>query len=68
MKQNDDKREFLIIDTPCQLTKLNFKDLHICEVSSSKQHIILVSFLIKKWIPKHKLIIFQRQDIIMWEA
>ncbi len=39
MKQNDDKTEFLIIGTPCQLQKLNFKDIHICEaeVSSSEQ-------------------------------
>ncbi len=39
MKQNDDKTEFLIIGTPCQLQKVNFKDIHICEaeVSSSEQ-------------------------------
>ncbi len=39
MKQNDDKTEFLIIGTPCQLKKGNFKDIHICEaeVSSCEQ-------------------------------
>ncbi len=39
MKQNDDKTEFLIIGTPGQLKKVNFKDIHICEadVSSSEQ-------------------------------
>ncbi len=39
MKQNDDKTEFLIIDNPGQLKKVNFKDIHICEadVSSSEQ-------------------------------
>ncbi len=39
MKQNDDKTEFLIIGTPGQLKKVNFKNIHICEadVSSSEQ-------------------------------
>ncbi len=39
MKQNDDKTEFLIIGTPGQLKKVNFKDIHICEadVSLSEQ-------------------------------
>ncbi len=39
MKQNDDKSEFLIIVTPCQLKNVNFKDISICEaeVSSSEQ-------------------------------
>ncbi len=39
MKQNDDKTEFLIISTPSQLKKVNFKYIHICEaeVSSSEQ-------------------------------
>ncbi len=39
IKQNDDKTEFLIIGTPAQLKKVNFKDIHICEVdvSSSEQ-------------------------------
>ncbi len=39
MKQNDDKTEFLIIGTPGQLKKVNFKDIHVCEadLSSSEQ-------------------------------
>ncbi len=39
MKQNDDKTEFLIIGTPGQLKKGNFRDIHICEaeVSVSEQ-------------------------------
>ncbi len=39
MKQNDNKTKFLIIGTPGQLKKVNFKDIHICEgdVSSSEQ-------------------------------
>ncbi len=39
IKQNDDKTEFLMIGTPGQLKKVNFKDIHICEadVSSSEQ-------------------------------
>ncbi len=55
MKQNDDKTESFIIGTPGQLKKGN-------------KQVNLVSFLIKKWIPKHKLIIFPRQDTIMWET
>ncbi len=35
MKQNDDKTEFLIIGTPGQLKKVNFKDIHICEAEAS---------------------------------
>ncbi len=31
MKQKDDKTDFLIIGTPGQLKKGNFKDIHICE-------------------------------------
>ncbi len=39
MKLNDDKTEFLIIGTPGQHKKVNFKDIHICEagLSSSEQ-------------------------------
>ncbi len=39
MKQNEDKTEFLIIGTPGQPQKVNFKDIHICEaeISSSEQ-------------------------------
>ncbi len=39
MNQNDDKTEFLIISTPGQLKKVNFKDIHISEadISSSEQ-------------------------------
>ncbi len=39
MKQNDDKTEFHMIDTPGQLKNVNFKDIHICEadVFSSEQ-------------------------------
>ncbi len=39
MKQNDNKTEFLIIGTPGQLKKVDFKDIHICEtdLSSSEQ-------------------------------
>ncbi len=39
MKQNGDKTEFVVIGTPCQLKKLEFNDIKICEVQvpSSEQ-------------------------------
>ncbi len=41
IKLNDDKTEFLIIGTPGQLKRVNFKDIHICEedVSSSEHNL-----------------------------
>ncbi len=35
MKQNDDKTEFVVIGTLCQLKKVVFNDIKICEVQVS---------------------------------
>ncbi len=67
MKQNNDKTEFLIIGTPGQLKKVNFKDIHICEadISSSEQACNLSITFDKEMNSKAQINNIPRQDTIM---